>query len=78
MFNRLMRSLVIDAILETREPAKADESGSDFLADLRTANIETHKAPGKGKHLIAKGQNQEGIALSVDDNIVHLLVHRNS
>lgn len=72
MFRRLLRSYAVDAISRQDKIFETNEHVTEFLTDLKTANTERHKAPGKGDHLRIEGKRQKGMALLVEDHLVHL------
>lgn len=72
MFGRLLRSYVVDAISEKGKAVQKDGRVEEFLEDLKTAKIKSHKAPGKGEHLVMEGRKQRGMALVVDESLLHL------
>lgn len=74
MFDKLIRSLVLDAISKKGKPVQTNESVMDLLEDLKEAKLESYKALGKGEHLIIETPNQKGMALLVDSQTVHLLI----
>jgi hypothetical protein len=72
MYEKMLRSCVVDAISENGKSKIRNEKIEEYLEDLRTANIETHKAPGKGDHLLIRGRMQKGMALVSDGNLIHV------
>jgi len=74
MFERLVRSLAMEAISERGRPVEWEESIADFVGELKGARVKGRKAPGKGEHLIVEGRSRRGIALSIEGKIVHLLM----
>jgi hypothetical protein len=71
----IFRSLIIDAIAQSNKYTVGEASIECFLADLEKVKIKRCKATGKGEHLIIQDRNYSGLALSVNSEIVHLLIH---
>ena len=71
VYTKLLRSYIIEAMKEKKIYLIKDNVDV-FLQDLERAKLNNYNHLGKGKHIVFEGNLQKGMALIVEDGLVHL------
>lgn len=72
LYKKLIRSLAMEALWWEGLKTTRDTDTKGFMQDINAATLSTHSAPGKGEHITIEGKLLNGMALSIDEKIVHL------
>ncbi|RKY83629.1 hypothetical protein DRQ11_12765 [candidate division KSB1 bacterium] len=72
---KLLRSYIIEAMKE-EETAYVKDDLDVFLEDLERTKLSAYNHLGKGKHIVIEGSLQKGMALMLEEGLVHLCSFR--
>mgnify|MGYP000005726720 CR=1 FL=1 len=75
VYPKLLHSYIIEAIKEEKITYIKDNVDV-FLQDLEGAKLNTYNHLGKGKHIVIEGNLQKGMALMLEEGLVHLCSFR--
>jgi len=71
VYKKLLRSYIIEAI-KGKKIYLIKDNVDAFLQDLERAKLNNYNHLGKGKHIVIEGNLQKGMALMLEDGLIHL------
>jgi len=71
VYPKLLRSYIVDALAKS-DTIREEDGVDEFLKDLEMAQLKAYNSLGKGKHLVIEGKLQRGMALTVEQGLVHI------
>jgi hypothetical protein len=76
LWDRLIASYAVEAIMDRSETGVSADEGKAFLWEATQATVTTHPAVGRGTDVRLTSNRIVGAALEVDDAVLHLAVFR--
>ena len=75
VYPKLLHSYIVEA-MKKEETTYIKDNVDVFLQDLERAKLNTYNHLGKGKHIVIEGNLQKGMALMLEEGLVHLCSFR--